>query len=61
LLTAAALSCPCHLPIYFALLAGTGLAGALSQHLWLTAVALTAIFLISLHFGLKMMKNERSM
>jgi len=59
LLTTAALTCPCHLPFYLALLAGTGLTGVLSQHLWITGIALTAIFLISLHFGLKTLKSER--
>ncbi len=59
LLTTAALTCPCHLPLYVALLAGTGLAGILSQYVGITIAMLTLIFLASLHFGLKTLKEKR--
>jgi len=46
-------TCPCHLPLLLAVLAGTGLAGALSQHFGLAFVALSVIFAGSLFWGLK--------
>lgn len=59
LLATAALTCPCHLPLVLALLAGTGLAGVLSQHVGIAVVALTIAFLATLHFGLKALKEKR--
>jgi mercuric ion transport protein len=43
----AVLACPCHLPIWLALLSGTALAGVLSDHLGLALAALTLLFVVS--------------
>lgn len=53
LLGLAAITCPCHLPLLLAILAGTALAGALSQYLAVAFVALTVIFALSLGYGLR--------
>lgn len=42
------LTCPCHLPLLLTVLAGTGLAGFLSQYFGLAFLALGAIFGASL-------------
>ena len=57
LLGLAFVTCPCHLPLLLAILAGTGLAGVLSQYLGVTALALSVIFLASLLLGLKALKG----
>ena len=57
LLGLAFVTCPCHLPLLVAVLAGTGLAGALSQHFWLIFLALSAVFVASLMYGLKALKG----
>jgi mercuric ion transport protein len=60
LLGLAVVTCPCHLPLLLVVLAGTGLAGALSQHFGVLFVTLSAIFAASLFLGLRaVMKNER--
>jgi len=56
LLGLAVLTCPCHLPILLAVLAGTGLAGALSQYVGMAFLALTVIFVASLVLGLRALK-----
>lgn len=49
LFTALALvTCPCHLPIWLALLAGTTAGGYLSEHWGIAALALTGLFVLSL-------------
>lgn len=58
LLGVAFVTCPCHLPLLLAVLAGTGLAGALSQHFWLVFLALSVIFVSSLMYGLKTLKGR---
>ncbi|MBI4591660.1 MAG: mercury resistance protein [Candidatus Rokubacteria bacterium] len=57
LLGVAFVTCPCHLPLLLAVLAGTGLAGALSQYFGLAFVALSVIFAVSLFWGLKALKG----
>lgn len=57
LLGLAAVTCPCHLPILLVVLAGTGLAGALSQHFGLIFLVLSAVFVGSLFLGLRTMKR----
>jgi mercuric ion transport protein len=59
LLGLAFVTCPCHLPLLLAILAGTGLAGALSQYFGMAFVALSVIFLVSLVLGLKAVKRGR--
>ncbi len=58
LLGLAAVTCPCHLPLLLAILAGTALAGALSQYLGLAFLALSVIFVPSLFLGLKALKGS---
>ena len=58
LLGLAFVTCPCHLPLLLAVLAGTGLAGALSQHFWLVFLALSVVFLCSLMYGLKALRTR---
>jgi len=49
LFTALALvTCPCHLPIWIALLAGTTAGAYLSEHWGIAALALTGLFVLSL-------------
>ncbi|MGQ0715613.1 MAG: broad-spectrum mercury transporter MerE [Gemmatimonadaceae bacterium] len=43
----AVLACPCHLPIWLALLSGTALAGVVSDHLGFALVPLTLLFVVS--------------
>jgi len=43
----AVLTCPCHLPIWLALLSGTALAGVISDHIGFAFVALTLLFVVS--------------
>lgn len=56
LLGLAFLTCPCHVPILLAVLAGTGLASILSQYLGVAVVTLTVIFIGSLVLGLRALK-----
>lgn len=58
LLGLAFVTCPCHLPILLVVLAGTGLAGAISQHFGLAFLVLSAIFVASLFLGLKALKSR---
>jgi mercuric ion transport protein len=57
LLGVAFVTCPCHLPLLLAVLAGTGLAGALTQYFGVAFFALSVLFLISLVLGLKAVKG----
>ncbi len=43
----AVLACPCHLPIWLALLSGTALAGVISDHLGLALAMVTLLFVAS--------------
>lgn len=43
----AIVACPCHLPIWLALLSGTALAGAISDHLGVAVAAFTVLFIAS--------------
>lgn len=49
-------TCPCHLPIYAVLFAGTALGSYFTENLGLALVLLTAIFALSLMSGLRMVK-----
>ncbi len=51
LLGLAFVTCPCHLPFLVAVLAGTGLAGALSQHVGLAFLVVSAMFVTPLLLG----------
>ncbi len=54
------LTCPCHLPLLLAVLAGNGLAAALIQYFALAFLALSAVFILSLLFGLRALKNSQT-
>ncbi|MBT3350656.1 MAG: hypothetical protein HOC91_03935 [Nitrospinaceae bacterium] len=56
LLAAAFFACPCHLPIYIALLGGTALGGYLTENTLLVAAALSAVFALSLFAGMRKIK-----
>lgn len=43
----AILTCPCHLPILVVVLGGTALGGVLSEHIAVTVIALTILFVAS--------------
>ena len=59
-LTIAAVTCPCHIPIYLAIFGGTALGALLKENLLLFILGLTGIFLVTLSKGLKLIKEERS-
>jgi mercuric ion transport protein len=54
----AVLACPCHLPIWLALLSGTALAGAISDHLGVAVVALTVLFIASAWAAVRLFSGE---
>lgn len=58
LLAAAFFTCPCHLPIYIALLGGTALGGYFTENKFLSIAALSAIFAFSLLAGMRMIKSK---
>jgi len=59
LLGLAVLTCPCHLPILLALLAGSGLAGIVARHFGLVFGALAAVFVGSLLLGLRALRSTQ--
>jgi len=58
-LAIAALTCPCHVPIYLVIFGGTALGGFLKENLYLFILGLTGIFLVTLSRGLKLIKEEK--
>lgn len=60
-LVIAAVTCPCHIPIYLAILGGTAVGALLQENLLLFILALTVIFLLALRNGLRLGKlREKS-
>jgi len=59
-LTVAALTCPCHVPIYLAIFGGTAVGAFLRENLSLFLLGLTGIFLITVVKGLKLVKEEKA-
>jgi len=57
-LTIASLTCPCHVPIYLAILGGTALGAFLREHLLLFILALTGIFVVALRRGLQLSRAK---
>lgn len=49
----AVLTCSCHLPVLAVVLAGTSVGALLGQYWGIAAVAVTALFVISLVFALR--------
>ena len=58
-LAIAALTCPCHVPIYLAIFGGTALGALLRENLLLFILGLTGVFLITLRRGLKLVQEEK--
>jgi mercuric ion transport protein len=54
----AALACPCHLPVWLALLSGTALAGVISDHMGLALVAFTILFLASARTAVRLFSRD---
>lgn len=54
----AALTCPCHLPLLVAVLAGTTAGAFLGEHWLVAALALTGLFLLSLTRALRAFKRR---
>ncbi len=59
LLGVAFVTCPCHLPILLVVLAGTGVAGILSQYFGIAVLGLSVVFLASLLLSLKSLKSDK--
>lgn len=55
---AAALTCPCHVPIFLAIFGGTALGGFVRENLLLVVLGLTGIFLLALSRGLKQWREK---
>ncbi len=54
----AVLACPCHLPIWLALLSGTALAGVISDHVGLAFAALTLLFVVSVWAAVRLFSRN---
>lgn len=54
----AALTCPCHLPLLAAVLAGTTAGAFIGEHWGVAALALTGLFLLSLTRALRAFKRR---
>ncbi len=58
-LAIAALTCPCHIPIYLAILGGTAYGVFLRDNIFLIIAGLAVIFLITLTRGLKLVNKDK--
>ncbi|MFU7899054.1 broad-spectrum mercury transporter MerE [Pseudomonas aeruginosa] len=54
----AALTCPCHLPLLAAVLAGTSAGAALAEHWGIAALALAVLFLLALTRALRAFRSR---
>lgn len=54
----AALTCPCHLPVLAAVLAGTTAGTFIGQHWGIAAMALTGLFVLSLMRALRAFRGR---
>ncbi|MGH7430584.1 MAG: hypothetical protein ACREI5_02020, partial [Candidatus Methylomirabilales bacterium] len=54
----AAVTCPCHVPIYLAILGGTALGAFLQENLLLFILALTGIFVVALRRDLQLSRAK---
>lgn len=57
LLGLAFVACPCHLPLLLAVVAGTSVAGVLSQYIGLAFLTLMLIFVPTLWLGLRALRR----
>lgn len=55
----AILACPCHLPIWLALLGGTALGAGLSEHMMIAVLTLTILFVISASAALHLFSRRQ--
>ncbi|MBI4642108.1 MAG: hypothetical protein HY731_15580 [Candidatus Tectomicrobia bacterium] len=60
LLISGFLTCPCHLPIYLAILGGTTLGGLVMKNLLLVGMGMTLYFLIALVLGWTLISAKRA-
>ncbi len=58
-LAIAAVTCPCHVPIYLAVLGGTAFGVFLRDNLFLLILGLAGIFLLTLTRGLKLVNEGK--
>ncbi len=54
----AALTCPCHLPLFAAVLAGTTAGATLAEHWGIAALALAVLFLLALTRALRAFQSR---
>ena len=57
-LAIAAFTCPCHVPIFLAILGGTAFGIFLRDNIFLIILGLTAIFLLTFTRGIKLIKED---
>jgi mercuric ion transport protein len=57
----AILTCPCHLPLLVAALAGTVLGGWLNQHSLEVALGMAGMFVLAFLYSLKMLTRQETM
>ncbi len=58
-LAIAALTCPCHVPVYLAVLGGTAFGVFMKDNIILLILGLSAIFLLTLTRGLKLVNADK--
>ncbi len=58
-LAIAALTCPCHVPIYLAVLGGTAFGVYLRDNILLLILGLTGVFLLTFTRGLKLVNKDK--
>ncbi len=58
-LAIAAVTCPCHVPVYLAVLGGTAFGVFMKDNIILLILGLTAIFLLTLTRGLRLVKENK--
>lgn len=58
-LAIAVLTCPCHLPIWIALLGSTAVGALLTRHTGVAALAFTVLFVVSAWASFRLFSGER--
>ena len=58
-LAIAAFTCPCHIPIFLAILGGTAAGVFLRDNIFLIVLGLAVIFLLTLTRGLKLVNEDK--
>ena len=54
----AALTCPCHLPLFLAMFAASSLAAVVGEHWVIAVVVLTGLFLLSLSGAIRAFRDK---